>query len=262
MHPSNAGVSAQYQGDAVQYRPVNISVSIRISSPGNDGPVEQTNLVQVQASVSVEVAQAVQPLAGPLDPTIGVATTVDVAPADGVVAQQEPVDGDGESVSERSRPADIETPTTDILGPTPLDSPFPPSSGPVSPSLGCDITARMGRRPAPVARMDHSDRRASRGRHRRHGPAGRHRDRTTPTAPRRRPIGSSVAPVGSRGVLGRPGVGVLQWWWQRWWARGRALAAVRARPPLLQFSTATHIGQRAVCSHHQGARAARVSASS
>ena len=52
----NADVTAQYQGDAVQYRPINISVSIRISSPGNDGPVEQTNLVQVQASVSVEVA--------------------------------------------------------------------------------------------------------------------------------------------------------------------------------------------------------------
>ena len=131
--PGNEDVSAQYQGDAVQNRPVNISVSIRISSPGNDGPVEQTNLVQVQASVSVEVAQAVQPLAGPLDPTIGVGTTVDVAFADGVVAQQEPVDGDGESMSDVPAPADIEARTTNILGPTPLDSPFPPSSGPVSP---------------------------------------------------------------------------------------------------------------------------------
>ena len=129
----NADVSAQYQGDAVQYRPVNISVSIRISSPGNDGPVEQTNLVRVQASVSVEVAQAVQPLAGPLEPTIGVATTVDIASADGGVAQQEPVAGDGESMSSAPAEADIETPTTEIFGPTPLDSPFSLSSGPVSP---------------------------------------------------------------------------------------------------------------------------------
>jgi hypothetical protein len=129
----NAGVSAQYQGDAVQYRPVNISVSIRISSPGNDGPVAQTNLVRVQASISVQAAQPVQPLAGPLDPTIGVAIAVDVAPAGGEVAQQEPVDADGESVSDAPVQADIETPTTDLFGPTPLDSPFSRSSGPVSP---------------------------------------------------------------------------------------------------------------------------------
>ena len=73
----NSGVAVQYQGDAVQYRPINISVSIRISSPGNDGPVVQTNLVHVQASFSVEMGQAAQPLPGPLDVTVG------LAPADG-----------------------------------------------------------------------------------------------------------------------------------------------------------------------------------
>ena len=42
--------------------------------------------------------------------------------------------GMSESVSDAPAQADIETRTTDILGPTALDSPFPLSSGPVSPS--------------------------------------------------------------------------------------------------------------------------------
>ena len=67
---ANGDVTAQYQGDAVQYRPINISVSIRISSPGNDGPVDQTNLVHVQTSISVDLGQAVQQLPGSLDATI------------------------------------------------------------------------------------------------------------------------------------------------------------------------------------------------
>ena len=83
---ANASVTAQYQGDAVQYRPINISVSIRISSPGNDGPVEQTNLVHVQTSISVDLGQAVQQVPGSLD------ATIELAPADGDVAGQEPVD--------------------------------------------------------------------------------------------------------------------------------------------------------------------------
>ena len=160
----NADVSAQYQGDAVQYRPVNISVSIRISSPGNDGPVEQTNLVRVQASISVEVAQAVQPLAGPLDPTIGVAITVDIAPADGEVAQQEPVARGWRGRVGRFRPSRYRD----------AHDEYPRSHAArfavfalVRPGIterDCDITARMGCRPAPVARVDHSDLPASRGR--------------------------------------------------------------------------------------------------
>jgi hypothetical protein len=34
----------QYQPGVSQYRPVNINISIRINSPGNDGPVRQTNI--------------------------------------------------------------------------------------------------------------------------------------------------------------------------------------------------------------------------
>jgi len=98
----NSAIAPQYQGDAVQYRPINISVSIRISSPGNDGPVVQTNLVHVQASFSVDVGQAVQALPGSLD------TTIEVAPADGDVAAPEPVAGEGESGTGALAPGDIE----------------------------------------------------------------------------------------------------------------------------------------------------------
>jgi len=118
----NSDVTAQYQGSAVQYRPINISVSIRISSPGNDGTVVQTNLVHVQASIAVEVSQADQPLPGPIE----------LAPGDGEVAQQEPVDGESESVADAFAPSDIEVHRTSILAPTPLDRPFPLSSDPVS----------------------------------------------------------------------------------------------------------------------------------
>jgi hypothetical protein len=34
----------QYQPGVKQYRPININISIRINSPGNDGPVSQTNV--------------------------------------------------------------------------------------------------------------------------------------------------------------------------------------------------------------------------
>jgi hypothetical protein len=37
----------QYQPGVTQYRPININISIRINSPGNDGPVHQTNVAVV-----------------------------------------------------------------------------------------------------------------------------------------------------------------------------------------------------------------------
>lgn len=47
--------SDQYHGaTAAQYHPVNVNVAIRISSPGNDGPVTQTNIaVAVSAGVAL-----------------------------------------------------------------------------------------------------------------------------------------------------------------------------------------------------------------
>ena len=44
---------------AMQIGPVNVNISIRIKSPGNDGPVAQTNLVQVRTAISVAVPAVV-----------------------------------------------------------------------------------------------------------------------------------------------------------------------------------------------------------
>ena len=41
---SEAGNTAQYQPAVTQYRPININISIRINSPGNNGAVQQTNV--------------------------------------------------------------------------------------------------------------------------------------------------------------------------------------------------------------------------
>ncbi len=41
---SGSQSSSQYQPVTSQYQPINVNISIRIASPGNDGPVVQTNL--------------------------------------------------------------------------------------------------------------------------------------------------------------------------------------------------------------------------
>lgn len=55
----NPHSSAQIPSRAVQIGPVNLNISIRIQSPGNDGSVVQTNLVRVRTAISVAVAAAV-----------------------------------------------------------------------------------------------------------------------------------------------------------------------------------------------------------
>lgn len=44
---SGAQSGGQYQPGVAQYQPVNINISIRINSPGNDGPVTQSNVTNV-----------------------------------------------------------------------------------------------------------------------------------------------------------------------------------------------------------------------
>jgi hypothetical protein len=50
---------SQYQPGVTQYRPININISIRINSPGNDGPVHQTNVTNVAVVV---IAPALPPI--------------------------------------------------------------------------------------------------------------------------------------------------------------------------------------------------------
>ena len=44
MQIADRNHSSQYQPVTSQYQPINVNISIRIASPGNDGPVTQTNL--------------------------------------------------------------------------------------------------------------------------------------------------------------------------------------------------------------------------
>lgn len=53
-------IASGYQAPATQYRPVNINVAIRISSPGDNGPVVQTN-------VAVALPVPVPPVAAPIE---------------------------------------------------------------------------------------------------------------------------------------------------------------------------------------------------
>jgi hypothetical protein len=65
----------QYQPGVTQYRPININISIRINSPGNDGPVKQTNNVAVvvlaPALPPVRVELPVAPSAQPGSASVG-----------------------------------------------------------------------------------------------------------------------------------------------------------------------------------------------
>ncbi len=53
---SESQLPTQYHGAATQYQPININISIRILSPGNDGPVTQVNLAQTNVAVTVHAA--------------------------------------------------------------------------------------------------------------------------------------------------------------------------------------------------------------
>ena len=70
--------SGGYHSRPAQYRPVNINISIRINSPGNNGPVVQTNVavaVTVPAAPAPELhAPAVTPVAPAAAPFVEVAS--------------------------------------------------------------------------------------------------------------------------------------------------------------------------------------------
>jgi hypothetical protein len=76
---SDAETSDGYHAMPVQYRPVNINVSIRINSPGNNGPVVQTN-VAVGVSVPLPVTAPVPTPAANPAPNPAPATPAPAAP--------------------------------------------------------------------------------------------------------------------------------------------------------------------------------------
>lgn len=87
---ANSNANEQYHPGVVQYRPANVNISIRFGSPGNDGPVLQTNLVQIVNVVSIEVVHVVAAVLAPVLTLAAPALTL-AAP---VHQTLEPVGGD------------------------------------------------------------------------------------------------------------------------------------------------------------------------
>lgn len=71
-------IGAQYQQPVTQYQPINVNVSIRFNSPGDDGPV-------VQANVAVAVASPDAPDPPPV-PIVPIAPVAPIVPAASVAA--------------------------------------------------------------------------------------------------------------------------------------------------------------------------------
>ena len=85
---------AQYQAGASQYRPININISIRINSPGNDGPVTQTNVAVASATTITFPTIRIEAPAAPVGAGITPAATVSVAGADPVATIADAFFGD------------------------------------------------------------------------------------------------------------------------------------------------------------------------
>lgn len=88
------GKTSQYQPVTTQYRPININVSIRINSSGNNGPVVQTNVAVVATSPTqmgvvsvVQQAQAATMEAVPAPTPVEAASVEDSAAIDATLPE-------------------------------------------------------------------------------------------------------------------------------------------------------------------------------
>jgi hypothetical protein len=93
---SGSQSSSQYQPVTSQYQPINVNISIRIASPGNDGPVVQTNLalampvvVQTASNHPAPLPVQVQPAPLPSFQTPVASIEVSVGPAQTTTAPPE-----------------------------------------------------------------------------------------------------------------------------------------------------------------------------
>lgn len=121
----NSHSNTRIPSRVVQIGPVNVNISIRIKSPGHDGPVLQTNLVQVRTAISVALPVVVPP-------PFGVDPPAQPAP----VAQSEPTSFEA-GAEQPSDPAVVfEEPTIDLF---PVAMP-PFASGPLLPTVRIALT--------------------------------------------------------------------------------------------------------------------------
>ena len=98
--PSSSGntesqLPTQYQASATQYQPMNVNISIRILSPGNDGAVTQTNVAQTNVATTI-VNTTTQIITHILQPTPAPgSSTPSTPPAGGSGAQPTPTGSGG-----------------------------------------------------------------------------------------------------------------------------------------------------------------------
>ena len=83
---TTAQLPNQYQVSATQYQPVNINVSVRIASPGENGPVVQTNLAMTVATTVATASSSTVPSGRPPPAVPPVLTVVTVEAAAAPVA--------------------------------------------------------------------------------------------------------------------------------------------------------------------------------
>ena len=100
--PNSEGENtAQYQPVVTQYRPININISIRINSPGNNGAVAQTNVVVALTPPALPQLR-VEPIQSSSQPTSAAGAVEPLAPLSAMVAVfEELVTGEpGEAAAE------------------------------------------------------------------------------------------------------------------------------------------------------------------
>jgi hypothetical protein len=109
---------SQYHPVTSQYQPLNVNISIRIASPGNNGPVVQTNLAVAAAGLlpAVDVRPAALPLPGPLVSVEIAVPTLELVELVGLPAAEQDA-GSPEDGAISTIGAGVATPTFSVLEP-------------------------------------------------------------------------------------------------------------------------------------------------
>jgi hypothetical protein len=78
---SKTELPSQYHPGAAQYQPINVNISIRAWSPGNDGPVSQTNIAHTTAAIVASALPVFSPIFRPTPGSSSAASPSSPGPA-------------------------------------------------------------------------------------------------------------------------------------------------------------------------------------
>jgi hypothetical protein len=96
---SESEIPSQYHGGTTQYQPINVNISIRVSSPGNDGAVSQGNIAQTIVSL---IAAATQPVLGARPAATASRQAASASPQQSAATEAAPAEGFAELIVELS----------------------------------------------------------------------------------------------------------------------------------------------------------------